>query len=112
MSKLRVNDMATEFGISADEVIALLRKMEVTARTPATPLSDEQVARARARWEIEKRKLASKGAVAAPASARRRKTTAPEDAAPTPAVADGPVTDAPKPVARKKAAAKKAAPVP
>ncbi len=112
MSKLRVNDMATEFGVSADEVIAMLRKMEVTARTPATPLSDEQVARVRARWEVEKRKLAAKGAAPTAAPSRRRKTTGP-DAAPAPApVAEAAAPEAPKPAAKKKVAAKKVAPEP
>ena len=113
MSKLRVNDMATEFGISADEVIALLRKMEVTARTPATPLSDEQVARIRARWEIEKRKLAAKGAVPVVAASRRRNTAAPEGegavARASEPAAQPPEADAQKPPAKKKVAARKMA---
>ena len=32
MSKLRVNDMAGEFGITADEVIGILRQMDVPVR--------------------------------------------------------------------------------
>ena len=46
MSKFRVNDMAGEFGISSDEVISLLRSMDVPVRNHLSPLSDEQVARA------------------------------------------------------------------
>ena len=39
MSKLRVNDMAGEFGISADEVIKLLRQMDVPVRSHMSPLT-------------------------------------------------------------------------
>jgi translation initiation factor IF-2 len=74
LSKLLVNDMAGEFGISVDEVINLLRQMDVPVRSHMTPLSDDQVARIRARWEREKRARAT-----APASApaRRRRGAAP-----------------------------------
>jgi translation initiation factor IF-2 len=68
----RVNDMAGEFGISADEVMNLLRSMDVPVRSQTSPLSDEQVARVRARWEREKRARAEKPA----APTRRRKSAA------------------------------------
>ena len=61
MSK-KVVDMAGEFGISADEVMGLLRQMEVPVRGPASTLSDDQVARVRLRWEREKRHRADKAA--------------------------------------------------
>ena len=80
MSKFLVNDMAGEFGISADEVISLLRQMDVPVRSHMTPLSDDQVARIRARWEREKRARAT--APAAAPSRRRRTTPAAEPAAP------------------------------
>ena len=64
MSKLLVNDMAGEFGISVDEVINLLRTMDVPVRSHLTPLSDDQVARIRARWEREKRARATAPAAA------------------------------------------------
>ena len=47
--------MAGEFGISADEVIALLRQMDVPVRSHLSLLTDDQVSRIRARWEREKR---------------------------------------------------------
>jgi len=71
----KVVDMAGEFGISADEVMGLLRQMEVPVRGPASTLSDDQVARVRLRWEREKRLRADKGAAPA-APARRRKAPA------------------------------------
>jgi len=94
LSKLRVHDMAGEFGISADEVIALLRQMDVPVRSHLSLLTDDQVSRIRARWEREKRVRAEKAQPAPAATPRRRRTTAteapptpePETAAPTPAV--------------------------
>ena len=80
MSKLRVHDLAGEFGVSSDEVINLLRQMDVPVRSHLSPLSDDQVARIRARWEREKR-----ARVAAPAAAtRRRRGTAAAAPAPEP----------------------------
>jgi translation initiation factor IF-2 len=77
--------MAVEFGISADEVMALLRQMDVPARGAASLLSDDQVARIRARWEREKRQRAEKQN--APASPARRRRSPAEVAAATSAAA-------------------------
>ena len=52
--------MAGEFGISADEVIALLRQMDVPVRSHLSLLTDDQISRIRARWEREKRVRAEK----------------------------------------------------
>ena len=89
MSKLRVHDLAGEFGVPSDEVINLLRQMDVPVRSHLSPLSDDQVARIRARWEREKR-----ARVAAPPAATRRRrgaaTAAPSaEAKPEPAPAEG-----------------------
>ena len=78
MSKLRVHDLAGEFGVSSDEVTTLLRQMDIPVRSHLSPLSDDQVARVRARWEREKRARVA----APPATARRRRGTA--AAAPAP----------------------------
>ena len=80
MSKLRVHDLAGEFGISSDEVINLLRQMDVPVRSHLSPLSDDQVARIRARWEREKRARVA----APPAATRRRRGTAAAPPAPEP----------------------------
>ena len=85
MSKLRVNDMAGEFGISVDEVITLLRQMDVPVRSHVSPLTDDQVARIRARWEREKRARAT--APPAAPSRRRRGAAVPVVEAP-PAVVE------------------------
>ncbi len=84
MSKLRVHDMAGEFGISSDEVMNLLRQMDVPVRNHLSTLTDDQIARVRARWEKEKRARAS---APAPAATRRRRGAAPEAPAPEPAPA-------------------------
>ena len=78
MSKLRVHDLAGEFGVPTDEVINLLRQMDVPVRSHLSPLSDDQVARIRARWEREKRARVA----APPAATRRRRGTAASAPAP------------------------------
>src|SRR4029450_4208669 len=75
--------MASEFGISSDEVITILRQMDVPVRSHLTLLTDDQVARIRARWEREKRVRAEKQT--APPARRRRGTAAAAPAAAAPA---------------------------
>ncbi|CAA9310221.1 MAG: hypothetical protein AVDCRST_MAG11-1440, partial [uncultured Gemmatimonadaceae bacterium] len=75
LSKLRVHDLAGEFGIPADEVVQLVRAMDVPVRNHLSPLTDDQVARIRARWEREKRARAERQA--APATPARRRGAKP-----------------------------------
>src|SRR5436190_19157407 len=82
--------MAGEFGISSDEVISLLRQMDVPVRSHLSLLTDDQVARVRARWEREKRTRAEKQAAPA-TTTRRRRGTAAAEAPPPPPSAEGPV---------------------
>jgi translation initiation factor IF-2 len=83
----RVSDMAVEFGISTDEVMGLLRQMDVPVRGATSTISDDQVARVRLRWEREKRQRADKqNAPAAPARRRR----APAEVAAATSVAKAP----------------------
>jgi translation initiation factor IF-2 len=86
LSKLRVNDLAGEFGITTEEVMDLLRKMDVPVRSPISQLNDDQVARVRVRWEREKRHRQEKPAAA---PTRRRRAPAVE-AAPAPTSASEP----------------------
>jgi translation initiation factor IF-2 len=102
LSKLRVTDMASEFGIPSEEVINLLRSMDVPVRSHMSSLTDDQVARVRARWEREKRARAEKPA-AASSPARRRRTAAPT------AEPAAPAAEATAPVVRRR---RKAAPTP
>ncbi|HEX5408400.1 MAG TPA: translation initiation factor IF-2 [Gemmatimonadaceae bacterium] len=73
MLKLRVHDLAGEFGISNDELMTLLRSMDVPVRSHLSVLADDQVARLRARWEREKRARQEKPSTS---TSRRRRTTA------------------------------------
>ena len=91
MSKLRVTDMAGEFEINVDEVIAMLRSMDVPVLSPQSGLTDDQVSRIRARWEREKRARQAKAAAPAPTAARRRKGAT---AAAVPPVSSAPVVAA------------------
>ncbi len=95
MSKLRVNDLAGEFGISADEVVTLLRTMDIPVRSHISPLTDDQIARIRARWEREKRARAEKPAAAPAKGGRRRSAAAPvapvSEPVPAAATDEGPV---------------------
>ena len=83
LSKLRVLELAGEFGISPDETMALLRALEITVRNPASPLTDEQVARARVRWERDKR--THKAAAEAPPAKKKAAAKSEGDAEPKPA---------------------------
>jgi translation initiation factor IF-2 len=104
LSKLRVHDLAGEFGVPSDEVINLLRQMDVPVRSHLSPLSDDQVARIRARWEREKRARVA----APPAATRRRRGTAP--AAPAPEAKPEPSSTADAPAKRRRRAAAEATP--
>ena len=110
MNKLRVHDLAAEFGIPSDEVITMLRSLDVVVRSHLTQLTDEQVARARARWEREKRARAAKAAAPSAAPARRRRTSAAADAV-APVVEEDEKAAKPKAKAATKTKAK-AAPAP
>ncbi len=108
MSKFSVTDLAADLGISTDDIIGMLRSLEVVVRAPGAPLTDDQVARVRARWERVKRERAAKANAPAAAPARRRKAAdAPGTesvAAPEAEVAE----EAPKPAAKPKAKSSKA----
>src|SRR6266702_1536658 len=92
----RIHDLAAEFGIPSEQLIGMLKEMDVFVRSHLTPLKPEQVALVRARWEREKRKLKDPPAptkrrrvvkvpevvaVAAEARPKRRRRTAAEVAA-------------------------------
>ena len=101
MTKLRVHELAEEFGISPDEVMGMLRAMEIVVRTAQSPITPDQVARARARWEREKRTRAEKAAAPDAAPSKRRRSTkdapAPAAAAPKKKKAASKRTKAPEP---------------
>src|SRR6185503_5248239 len=78
--------MAGEFGISADEVMGLLRQMDIPVRSHLSPLTDDQVARVRARWEREKR---ARSAPPPPVTSTRRRRTGAEPVEQKPAEGSG-----------------------
>jgi translation initiation factor IF-2 len=80
LSKLRVTDLANEFGVEAGVVVDLLKRMDIPVRSHLSTLTEDQVARARARWEREKRSAVAPEK-AAPAAGRRRSAGAAKSAA-------------------------------
>jgi len=52
----RIHDLAAEFGISSEQLMGMLKEMDIFVRSHLTPLKDEQVSLMRARWERDKRK--------------------------------------------------------
>jgi translation initiation factor IF-2 len=79
--KSRVHDLAAEFGIPAEQLIGMLRDMNIYVRSHLSALEPDQVAAVRVRWEREKRKAAE-----APTPRRRsRRKAAAEKPAPKPA---------------------------
>jgi len=69
---MRVHDLAAEFGVASDELMKLLREMDIFVRSHLSALEEDKVARVRARWEREKRKEK------APAPAKGRRRAAPK----------------------------------
>ncbi len=91
MVKTRVHDLAAEFGVPSEQLLGMLREMNIFVRSHLSALEPDQVSAVRVRWEREKRKSAEP---AAPKKGRRRKTAEPE---PTPVES--------KPVRRRRTAA-------
>ena len=97
MVKSRVHDLAAEFAVPVEQLMGLLREMNIFVRSHMSSLEPDQVSAVRVRWEREKRKAAE-----APAPKKgRRKVAAP--------VAPAPVAEA-KPVRLRRTAAEVAEP--
>jgi len=94
----RIHDLAAEFGISSEQLMGMLKEMDIFVRSHLTPLKDEQVSLMRARWERDKRKL--KQPAAPP---KRRRTAKAVEPPPDPPVAEG------RPMRRRRTAAEVAA---
>jgi translation initiation factor IF-2 len=65
--------------------------MDIPFRSHVSMLTDDQVARVRARWEREKRARAEQKAAPAPTARRRRTTVTAPEPAPAPAAAEAPI---------------------
>ncbi|HVH08805.1 MAG TPA: translation initiation factor IF-2 [Gemmatimonadales bacterium] len=68
MTTTRIHDLAAEFGISSEQLIGMLKELDIFVRSHLSPLRPEQVALMRARWERDKRKQKE-----APAATKRRR---------------------------------------
>jgi len=78
----RIHDLAAEFGISSEQLMGMLKEMDIFVRSHLTPLKDEQVSLMRARWERDKRK--QKQPTAPP---KRRRAARAAEPAPEPVTA-------------------------
>ncbi len=93
MVKTRVHDLAAEFGVAPEQLIQLLKDMDIFVRNHLSALESDQVSAVRVRWEREKRKSSD---AAAPRKGRRKAAKVSEAAAPAEPV---------KPVRRRRTAA-------
>src|SRR6266487_4522413 len=75
----RIHDLAAEFGISSEQLMGMLKEMDIFVRSHLTPLKDEQVSLMRARWERDKRKQKQPSA-----PPKRRRATKAVEVAPEP----------------------------
>jgi len=94
----RIHDLAAEFGISSEQLMGMLKEMDIFVRSHLTPLKDEQVSLMRARWERDKRKQKQPSA-----PPKRRRTAKTVEPPPAPPVAEG------RPMRRRRTAAEVAA---
>src|SRR6266702_3785629 len=98
VANTRIHDLAAEFGISSEQLMGMLKELDIFVRSHLTPLKDEQVALMRARWEREKRKQKE------PATPPKRRRAV-KAAEPAPA----PVATEARPMRRRRTAAEVAA---
>ena len=98
MATTRIHDLAAEFGISSEQLMGMLKEMDIFVRSHLTPLKDEQVSLMRARWERDKRKQKQPSA-----PPKRRRTAKTVEPPPAPPVAEG------RPMRRRRTAAEVAA---
>jgi len=80
--KTRVHDLAAEFGVAPEQLLQMLRDMNIFVRSHLSALETDQVSAIRVRWEREKRKHAEE---AQPKKTRRKAVKAAEPAPPVPA---------------------------
>jgi translation initiation factor IF-2 len=90
--KTRVHDLAAEFGVAPEQLLNLLKDMNIFVRSHLSALESDQVSAVRVRWEREKRKSSDEPA----AKKGRRKAAKP---APAPVAAEA------KPAKRRRTAA-------
>ncbi|HEV8455380.1 MAG TPA: translation initiation factor IF-2 [Gemmatimonadales bacterium] len=92
MVKTRVHDLAAEFGVAPEQLLSMLKDMNIFVRSHLSALESDQVSAVRVRWEREKRRSAEEPA----AKKGRRKAVKAE---PVPVAAEA------KPTKRRRTAA-------
>ncbi len=81
MVKTRVHDLAAEFGVAPEQLLNMLKDMNIFVRSHLSALESDQVSAVRVRWEREKRKSSEE-----PAAKKGRRKAA--KAEPTPVAAE------------------------
>ena len=82
MVKTRIHDLATEFGIPSEQLLTMLREMNIFVRSHLSALEPGQVSQVRVRWERDKRRSTEEPK---PKRGRRKAKTAEAEEAPKPA---------------------------
>jgi translation initiation factor IF-2 len=78
--KTRVHDLAAEFGVAPEQLLGMLKEMNIFVRSHMSALENDQVSAVRVRWEREKRKSAEE-----PAAKKGRRKAVKAEPAPAPA---------------------------
>jgi translation initiation factor IF-2 len=78
--KTRVHDLAAEFGVAPEQLLGMLKEMNIFVRSHMSALENDQVSAIRVRWEREKRKSSEE-----PAAKKGRRKAAKAEPAPAPA---------------------------
>jgi translation initiation factor IF-2 len=75
--KTRVHDLAAEFGVAPEQLLNMLKDMNIFVRSHMSALESDQVSAVRVRWEREKRRSAEE-----PAAKKGRRKAAKAESAP------------------------------
>jgi translation initiation factor IF-2 len=75
--KTRVHDLAAEFGVAPEQLLSMLKDMNIFVRSHLSALESDQVSAVRVRWEREKRRSAEE-----PAAKKGRRKAAKAEATP------------------------------
>jgi translation initiation factor IF-2 len=90
--KTRVHDLAAEFGVPPEQLLGMLKDMNIFVRSHLSALENDQVSAIRVRWEREKRKSSEE-----PTAKKGRRKAVKAEPAPAPAE--------PRPAKRRRTAA-------
>jgi translation initiation factor IF-2 len=77
--KTRVHDLAAEFGVAPEQLLGMLKDMNIFVRSHLSALENDQVSAIRVRWEREKRKSAEE-----PVAKKGRRKAVKAEPAPAP----------------------------